>query len=335
MKFASPASAVFFAAVVALVVILMIISRRRRIMAHGLGDPRLVEAMCRNLDGRARTVRASLMIIGTLFLVISLLRPQIGLRNEVRKSMGVDVVLAIDASRSMLAKDVEPSRFARAVLELERLISEFEGDRVGIVSFAGTSFTQCPLTTDRAAARVFLRAVKVDSLPVPGTAISDALTRSASLLESGTSPSRIVILLTDGEDTTGRGDDIVSTIKGKGITVFAIGIGKPEGEPIPQYSETGVLQGYRKDSKGNVVMTRLDAPFLRKLASETGGEYTNILEDPSGPSRVVARIAGMKKGELKTRVVTIYSDKFQFPLVAGLLLLMAESLVSERRRKGS
>jgi Ca-activated chloride channel family protein len=234
----------------------------------------------------------------------------------------------------MLAKDVQPSRFERAILEMERLMDELDGDRIGIVNFSGVSFTQCPLTTDRGAAKVFLRAVKADSLPIPGTAISDALNRSAKLLESGTSPSRVVILLTDGEDTSGDADAAIAEMKKRGTTVFTIGVGKPAGEPIPAYSEGGAFQGYRKDSGGKVVLSRLDTTLLSKLAVETGGDYVNLLQDPDGPSRIAARIAGMKKGEMKSKVVTIYAEKFQYLLFAGLFLLCLEAALGERKRNG-
>jgi len=290
-----------------------------------------------------------LLITGAALLIVALAGPQYGSRTRVLRKRGIDIVVALDFSKSMLAQDVHPSRIKRAKGELEHLLSDLDGDRVGLVAFAGDAMA-FPMTVDYSAVRLFLRDLGPMDMPVGGTAIGKALIASKRLIESsnggpgaesGTDQrSKVVILLTDGEDHEGDPVAAAKELSGAGIKVYTVGIGAGSGEPIPSYTADGTLVGHMKDAEGRLVMTSLspeNEEILKKIASITGGEYVRAEEGTVGMNQIRAELATLQASERKARRVTVHENRFVLALLPGFLLLLLEALLPEawivRRRR--
>ncbi len=302
--------------------------------------------------GRARwwrTARAALVLTGVTLAIIAFAGPQYGSRTRVLRKRGIDVVIALDFSKSMLAKDVHPSRIKRAKAELERLLADLDGDRVGLVAFAGDAMA-FPMTVDYSAVRLFLRDLGPMDMPVGGTAIGKALIASMRLIESSNerrgqeerpaTRSRVVILLTDGEDHEGDPIAAAQELSAAGVKVYAVGIGSGGGEPIPSYTADGTLTGHVKDSDGRLVMTSLspeNEETLKEIASITGGEYVRAEEGTVGITEIRRELAKLQASEQKARRVTVHENRFALALLPAFLLIVLEALLPEawvvRRRR--
>lgn len=318
--------ALFFLALIPIGV--MAGSRRRRRMESIFGE-RLGAALAPGLSVARPVWRAVLQCAGLSLLGIALAQPQCGGHSEPVVRRGVDLVVALDASKSMLARDVAPDRISRARLELTTLLDSLKGDRVGIVAFAGEAHVQCPMTSDYSAAKLFLRAVDPGQMPQGGTNVGDALRVSKRMLEetgSGTQD-RVVVLLSDGEDLEGGAKAAAAELAEAGIRVFAVGIGSEEGEPVPRLDRKGRFLDFQKDQEGQTVVSRLDAAGLRALAESTGGAYFHA---PRGVAieQVVSLVDRMKKAEYESRVTYRYNEQFQRFGLAGLLLWALGLLIS-------
>lgn len=307
--------------------------RRRRRVAAVLGD-RLGPQLSPGVSVARPVWRATLQCLGLALLGIALSQPQCGGTTEPVIRKGLDVVVALDASKSMLARDVEPDRISRARLELTTLLDSLKGDRVGIVAFAGEAHVQCPMTSDYAAAKLFLRAVNPDDMPQGGTNVGDALRLSKRMLEetgSGTQD-RVVVLLSDGEDLEGGASEAAQELASAGIRVFVVGIGSEDGEPVPRLDRKGRFLDFQKDSDGQTVVSRLDAQGLRALADVTEGAYFHA---PRGVAieQVVSLLDRMKKAEYESRVTYRYNEQFQVFGAAGLFLWALGLLLSASSRR--
>jgi len=307
------------------------------------------------IAGRAkwwRTMHATLVIVGTALVIVAFAGPQYGSRTRVLRKRGIDIVIALDFSKSMLARDVHPSRIKRAKGELERLLAELDGDRVGLVAFAGDAMA-FPMTVDYSAVRLFLRDLGPMDMPVGGTAIGKALVASKRLIESSNEGqsdegnadrrSKVVILLTDGEDHEGDPIAAAEELKAAGIKVYTVGIGSGSGEPIPSYTADGTLTGHMKDADGRLVMTSLspdNETILEEIATITDGEYVRAEEGTVGVIEIRAELAKLQASEKKARRVTVHENRFALALLPGFLLIVLEAILPEawivrrRRREG-
>ena len=282
---------------------------------------------------RRPIVKTSLGLVGLLLFAVALTQPQCGTRVQRIKRRGVDVVVALDASKSMLARDVKPSRLERAKLELSTLLDTLKGDRVGIVVFAGDAFTQCPLTSDYAAAKLFLKAVDPDQMQQGGTNVGGALLLARDVL-SGVdrgAKQQVVVLLSDGEDLSGETDAAIEALKQANIEVLVVGIGSEAGEPIPLTNAAGQVVDYQKDSDGKTVVTRLDRAVLENLAQQTGGEFFYRPQGVAIPE-VAERIDKMQKSELESQLAVEYDERYELFGWAGLILWTAGALLRPSRR---
>jgi len=324
---------------------------RRRKLAR-LGESPLVARMTADVSVARKVVRAILAVTALGLLALALARPQAGGRAKLTRQQGLDLVVALDFSKSMLAKDVYPSRLERAKHELERLMDHLAGDRVGLVAFAGETLSYPP-TTDYAAVKLFWRDLSPWDMPVGGTAIGRALKASTDILtrlrakesdraggESSTGGdgkplgrSQVILLLTDGEDTDSEPLEAAEAASKLGIKVFTIGIGSRSGELIPSYDEHGQVTGYVKDADGKYVTSRLAEDMLLQIARKTGGEYFHADAKRFGVEQVEAAIAGYKRAENEARVVKEYDDVYEVLVLPAFLLLVGEACMSDRRRK--
>jgi len=312
-------------------------SRRRARVRRLLGE-RLGDSLTPGVEVARPVVRAVSTGLSLLLFSLALAQPQCGSRAELTKKRGIDVVVALDASKSMRARDVLPSRLERAKLELSTLLDELKGDRVAIVAFAGDAFVQCPLTSDYAAAKLFLRAIDPEQMQEGGTNIGAALTTAQRVLEGADrgAKDRVVVLLSDGEDLSGEVGEATEALKAVGIKVFTVGIGSAGGEPIPVLDKQGDRVGYMKDpTTGQTVLSKLDEAGLESIAQATGGEYFHRTSAVAVPE-VAARIDRLQKTELESRITVRYDERFQSFLLPGVLLLVLGMLVGAPwRRRGA
>jgi Ca-activated chloride channel family protein len=272
--------------------------------------------------------------LGAIGLVtVALARPQWGRRDEPVVRRGVDVVLALDLSASMLAEDVSPNRFEEARAEAASLLGSLTGDRVGLVVFGGRAAAPCPLTLDYGAVRLFLDAAEPDFVPSPGSDLGSAIEEASKLFNASERGYKTVVLLTDGEDLEGRGAAAAAEARKNGVIVHAIGVGTVAGGPIPLRDDQGALTGYKKDREGKVVTTRLDAGALEKIAVAGDGSFLHA--GPAGEEgrRIADAIGKMEKREIASRLATRFEDRYQIPLAVALVLLALESLWIGRKAR--
>jgi Ca-activated chloride channel homolog len=312
---------------------------RKRALAR-FGDAATIEGQVVRPHPYLRAAKAIALFLGVAGLAFAAARPQYGGRIQMLKKRGIDIVVALDFSKSMLAQDVRPNRLERAKLELNELINMLTGDRIGLVAFAGDTM-RFPLTTDYAAAIAFWRDLGPYDMPVGGTAVGKALTAAVRMMRpeaesgdaaktSGGARSQVIILLTDGEDHVGDPVAAAQEAAEQGITVYTVGFGSDSPELIPRYLDDGSSMGYQKKDDGQYVMTALtpeNEDKLKEIASKTGGRYYRAGNDLSGVAAVIGEIRKMKQTEVEARQITVYDEVFQWFLgPAALLLLLAFAL---------
>lgn len=306
-------------------------ARRRRALDR-FGERGRIDRLT-SVASRRRIGRAVLRLAAVALLATALARPQFGDRVETVRRAGQDVVVALDLSASMEAGDVAPSRLAAARLAVGRLIERFDGDRIGLVAFAGEAFVQSPLTLDYAAATLFLNAMEPDLVPVPGTDLGRAIEVALDGFGDPGERSRQIVVITDGEDHEGALDAAVERAVDEGVRIHAVGMGSTAGVPIPGFDENGAPNGFLRDAEGSVVTTRLDDVTLQRVADRTGGAYYHAAAGSGAAfERLVAELTGGEGEEIESREVTRYEEQYQIFLGLALVLLVAEALLPERRR---
>ncbi|MDD5675780.1 MAG: VWA domain-containing protein [Chitinivibrionales bacterium] len=292
--------------------------RRRSALDRFAGPTIAGKLIPAGLTGR-QVVAWVLFLCFFFFWAISLARPRFGVAMEMVERRGVDIMVALDVSRSMLAEDVTPSRLKRAKLETGRLIDLLKGDRIGIIIFAGESFVECPLTLDYGAAKMFLENISSDWIDLQGTSLGEAITQAVKSLTAKSKKNKVLIILSDGEDHEGNVLEAARAAAAAGVKVYTVGIGSEQGVPIP-VSKAGGNIVYKKDNAGNLVMTRLDPEILEKIAVEGGGKYFQAGTDLDLP-RIYGDIARMEKSDFGLNRMTTYEEQYQ--IFCGIALLIA------------
>jgi Ca-activated chloride channel family protein len=302
--------------------------RRQRQVSSLVPEARRAQVL-RGAGTGQGVLRSSLFGLALVLLFCAAAGPQCGERTEIVKRAGIDLVIALDASTSMLARDVKPSRLERAKAEVSALLDRLKGDRVGLVVFAGEAFAQCPLTTDYSAARLFLRAIDPSNMPQQGTAIAGALLESKRVIEGGGrgNAAKAVLLITDGEDQQGDALQAATELGEAGIRIYAAAVGSESGEPIPLTDKDGNIAGYKKDKEGKTVLTRTDVAGLRELSSRGNGKLLRGQGTDLGIFDVVPELDKLQKGDLESRLSVQYDDRYGwFAWPAFLLLCCAAAL---------
>lgn len=306
--------------------------KRGRALLDRFGEHELVRRLRASVDATAMRWKGVLVLAAVALLAVALARPQFGTRVETLRRQGQDVMVALDVSRSMYAEDITPNRLERARVEIGRIIQRLEGDRIGLVAFAGDAFVQSPLTGDYGAAMMFLNAMDPDLMSVQGTDLARAITVSIEALEETPPENRIVVIVTDGEDHEGGLAEAIAAATAAEVTVHTVGVGSPDGVPLPDVDGSGGGGRFRRDDEGNVITTRLNETALQDIALQTGGEYHRIGQGAGGLGRLVERITGGGR-ELESREITQFEEQYQLFLGAALLLLVAEFIIPGRRRR--
>jgi Ca-activated chloride channel family protein len=311
-------------------------ARRRKELADVTGG-RLQETLAPGRSWRRGLLKGTLVIASLACTIVALAVPRFGSQLVKVEREGVDLVIALDTSLSMLAEDMKPNRLERAKMEIIDLIRGLQGDRVGIVVFAGTAAPLCPLTVDYDAALMFTNAIDVNMVSEPGTAIGTAIERSVAMFEKSTRKDRAIILVTDGEDHEGNPERQAEIAAQKGIRIFTIGIGNPSGELIPMRGTGGSVGGYKKDNKGETVMTRLDPSTLKAIARASGGAYLPATREGLELKVLYGEISGMEQKKIKGEFMERKKDRFMFFLAAALFFGLLDAAISTRgsiRRPG-
>ncbi len=309
--------------------------QRRRRATRQFGSAEAIAVLRYGKPDTWRIARVCLRVLVLALLILTLAGPRFGNRTRLLRKRGIDLVIALDFSKSMLAADVKPNRIARAKAELLRFVRELKGDRVGLVAFAGDTM-QFPLTHDDSALTLFLEDLHPLDMPVGGTAIGRALVASKRLLERSArgdaKGAQAVVLLTDGEDHVGDPIAAAQELAQANIPVHVIGIGSRTGEPVPTYSADGTWTGYMRDAQGQVITTSLTAKHesaLRRIATLTQGSYTRAKRGQVGTRAIRRAIAAMKQQEQQARRIQIHEDRYALALFPAFLLLLLELLLPE------
>lgn len=297
--------------------------RARRVAR--LGDPGLVERLIPDGSTGRGWLKTTLLALAWIFFAIGLARPQTGARLKEHESKGVEVMIALDVSNSMLAEDYSPNRLERSKLAISRLVDRLAGDRVGLVVFAGQAFVQLPITTDYVSAKIFLNSTNTSSVPVQGTALADAISTCAMGFSTQSEKSRAIILITDGEDHEGEVLDIARSVAETGIRIYCVGVGSPAGKPIP--GPDGLMQ----DKDGNIVVTRLDEDILRQISASAGGKYVRAGNGEFGLNPIIDDIRSLEKEAFNSMVFEDYNEQYIYFFAIALFFLLLESLVPQVR----
>ena len=299
--------------------------RRRRALGM-LAEPHLIDGLLAGVSGAGRRWRLGLWALAVAFLVLAMARPQWGEREVLVEQEGVQIMVALDVSASMLAQDVRPDRLSRAKLELIDLMDRLDGDEVGLVLFSGAAFVQLPLTSDYLTARRFLDAANTESISRPGTVIGLAIEMASTAFDAEREGAKVILLMTDGEDSETDPVAAAREAANQGVTIFAVGFGSPDGHPVPELDRYGNVVGLKTDSRGNQVLSRLDEATLREVAEAGGGSYLG----PGGAApTIAAEIDALQAARLESRVETQHIERFQIFLAIAVLALIAAELIPE------
>jgi len=272
------------------------------------------------------------LVLAYSLIIIGIANPQTGSRLEKVQRKGIDIMIALDVSNSMLAQDIQPDRLSRSKQAISRLIDKLEGDRIGIIIFAGKAYTQLPMTTDYAAAKLFLSSINTKIVPSQGTAIGDAINLAVSSI-SDEPHNKAIVIITDGENHESDAIEAAKEAALKEITVYTIGMGLPDGAPIPVYNSYNQQIGYKKNKDGQTIITKLNETMLQQIASAGNGIYVRANNTQAGLSKVLDKISEIEESEIETRMFSDYEDQFQYFIAFGLLLLLIEFLLFERKSR--
>jgi len=313
-------------------VLLFIIELIRKNKAlNRLGDKKLIGKLVPELSRVRTLIKFSLQVIVILSVIIMLARPQFGSKIEDIKKQGVEVIIALDVSNSMLAEDIQPDRLTRAKQAIYRLVDDLDNDKIGLIVFAGDAYTQIPVTTDYVSAKMFLSTINPNMVPKQGTAIGAAINLGVRSFSPGEGKSKAMIIITDGENHEDNPISAAEEASKAGIVIHTIGIGSTEGVPI-QVSING-KKDYLKDAEGNTVITKLDEDILKKIAIAANGNYVRASNSNIGLDEIFSEIKKMKKQDLESSVYTEYNDQFQIFAVIAIFLLLADFLIMERKNR--
>jgi len=330
-RFANP-DFLYLLLLLPVLIIIYIVNEIRKKKALGrLGDLSLVATLVPELSKVRSVIKFMLQFTAFTVGIIMLARPQFGSKIEDVKKQGVEVIIALDVSNSMLAEDIQPDRLTRAKQAISRLVDHLENDKIGLIVFAGDAYTQIPVTTDYISAKMFLSSIGPNMVPKQGTAISTAINLGIRSFSPGDGKSKAMIIITDGENH--EGDPVVNAEEASkaGIVIHTIGIGSTDGVPVPV-----IINGkkdYLKDVEGNTVITKLDEDILKKIAINSNGSYVRASNSNIGLDQIYSEIKKMKTEELESTMYTEYNDQFQVFAALFLFLIFFDFLIMDRKNR--
>ena len=316
---------------VMIVIYLLVLWWKRRTQRK-FSNPELLQKIAPNSSVFKSTLKLIMLLLGISFLIISLVNPKMGSKLKTVKREGVDVVFALDVSKSMLAEDIAPNRLEKAKQIISKIIDKLGSDRVGVIIYAGNSYPLLPITTDHAAAKMFLQNANPDMVSSQGTAINEALELAKTYYNNDEQTNRFLIIISDGEDHQEETKQVAQNLSNEGVKIYTIGVGTEKGGPIPMRLN-GAMIGYKKDNKGETVITRLNADVLKDISDAGNGKYVNgnITEKPVATISDI--IANAQKNEFETKQFSDYKDQFQWFLGAGLIFLIFDVFLFDKKTR--
>ena len=313
-----------------LIVLFSVSLRKRRKAISKFGEEILMKQLMPMVSYRRHIYKFAIAMLAFGFIVIGIAGPQFGSKLMKVKRKGVEIVIALDVSNSMLANDIKPNRLEKAKSAISRLLQKFGDDKIGLIVFAGDAYTQLPITTDYSSARLFLSGVNTDIVPIQGTAIGAAINLAAKSFTPDSKSSKAIVIITDGENHQDDAIKAASAAREKGIIVHTIGMGLTQGAPIPIKNNPGQ---FHKDIDDNVVVSRLDEDMLKKIAASGEGAYIRANNTRVGLNALLKEIKKMDKTEMESKVYSDYIERFQYFIFVGLFLLLFDFLILGRKNK--
>ncbi len=295
-------------------------------------DDNLLARLVPEVSGVRTVLKFSIVIVSLGLMIIAIARPQFGTKLSEVKRKGVEIVIALDVSNSMLAEDIQPNRLENAKMAISRLIDRLENDKIGLIVFAGDAYVQMPVTTDYSAAKLFLNSISTQIIPKQGTALGAAINMGMRSFSPEVDKSRAIVIITDGENHEEGAEEAAKEAFAAGIRVHTIGIGSPQGVPIPVIGANGFKE-FRKDYEGNVIISKLNEDLLRNMSAAAGGVYVRANASRTGLNTVLDEMNKMEKQEIQMKVYSEYEEQFVYYAGFALLLLLIDTFVSTRKSR--
>lgn len=331
-QFAHPHLLFGLIAIPIVILLFLLAEARKKTLLREFGDYWIIDDLMADRSKTRPVLKLVLLLLAFAFFILGLAGPEFGTKLQEKKKRGVEIMIAIDVSNSMMAEDIQPSRLERAKQAISRMVDKLQNDRIGLIVFGGSAYTQLPITNDYISAKMFLSNINTGTVPVQGTAIGAAINLAARSFSPDYKGDRAIILITDGENHEDDAIGAATAAREKGIVVHAIGVGLPQGAPIPVVSSNG-QRNYIKDEQGNVVISKLDSDMLGKIASAGNGAFVQANNIQFGLNNIFDQIKKMNKAEYEAKVFSEYESQYQWPMGIALLLLLIELLIFERKTK--
>tara|TARA_B100000029_G_scaffold509984_1_gene600438 strand:- start:478 stop:1509 length:1032 start_codon:yes stop_codon:yes gene_type:complete len=332
VKYSHPEMIYLFIPLAIIIIIKIMKSRKKQKIIHNIASPQIREFLFSKINFFRVRLRSNLLILGVIFIIVASLGPQIGVKLKELSRKGVDILILLDVSKSMNAIDVQPSRIEKAKLEINKLINNLQGDRLGIIGFAGSAHLHCPLTIDYAAAKLFLNSMNTDIIESQGTDLAAALDLALDHTDNQDDKYKVIIIISDGEEQQGEALNYANLAKEQGIIVHTMGIGTLSGGPIPIFDNLGNGGEFKKDNSGKIVTTTLNEVILNEISHITGGTYVRVGNQINAVKPILDKIGKMDKKEIKSHVFSQYEDRYQLFLISGLFLFLFEFFIPTRNK---
>ena len=323
-RFENPIYLYFLLIIPLMWVIRLLSDRHRAKRIKKFGDPQLVRQMMEDTSPGRPKIKFWLLMAALALLIVALARPRMGSKISREKRQGIEVIICMDISNSMLATDVAPSRLAKSKLLVENMVEKFENDKVGLVVYAGDAFVQLPITSDYVSAKMFMHGITPDLIATQGTDIAEAINLAMHSFTPDEKAEKAIILITDGEDHEGKALEMAKEAKEKGFRIFILGVGTTKGSPIKMPSGRNLT-----DNKGEIVITRLNEQMCKDIAKAGSGTYIHVDNTSQAQQKLEDEISKMQKGESETIIYSEYAEQFQAVALLALLLLIIETIVRE------
>lgn len=331
-RFANPEYLIALWAIPVLIALFWYMSINRKKILEKFAQKKIQKIIISSFSGYKNSFKFGLVLVAHSLLVIAAANPQVGTKMTEVKQTGIDVFILLDVSYSMVAEDIKPNRLEKAKFQIANLVQKLRGDRIGLIIFAGEAYIQFPLTTDYSAANLFLSAVNENSVPQQGTAIASSIDMAIRSFDT-LSTEKVIVIISDGEDHEGDLNSAIGNAAAKGIKIYTIGLGSPDGTPIPVYDSRGRMMGFKKDSNGNTVLTKLDEETLKKIASDGKGKYFRGTNFDDHLDRIYKELSELEQTEYGVKKVTDYEDRFYYFLFPAIILLVLEFFISDKRSR--
>ncbi|HEX5001452.1 MAG TPA: VWA domain-containing protein [Bacteroidia bacterium] len=329
-RIANPQYLILLAAIPLLLLLFLLFIRWRKQAINRFGDYNVVIRLLPYVSLSKPWLKMIAVLLAASALILAAARPQVGSRLQEVKRKGVDVVIALDVSNSMNAEDIRPSRLERSKQAIYRMIDQLDGDRIGLIVFAGQAYVQLPITTDYGAAKLFLRSINTEMVPSQGTAIGAAIDMGVQAIGDSAAHNSAIVVITDGENHEDDAIESAAEAAKKGIVVHTIGMGSPEGSPVPVFSK-GTRVGFLQDRSGTTVISKLDEAALQQIADAGKGKFVRASNSDDGIGTIIESLGKMEKREFASKLFTDYDDQFQYVLGVALLFLLFDFVLTGRK----